>query len=217
MQYKVDFHTHSIASPDGGLTEIVYRWMLEREGLQCIAITDHNTIELAQRLNQELGDKIIIGEEITTTKGEIIGLYLTEVIPPLLSPMETVDRIHKQGGLVYIPHPFETARKGIQLSDLDMIADKVDIMEIHNGRAVFQNRSPRALTWVLDHSVPGAASSDAHGISGWGRTYTVVSKMPRRENLIELLKHAEYRIKSPGVRGVLYPKFNRIRKWRRHA
>ncbi|MEK7152341.1 MAG: PHP domain-containing protein [Patescibacteria group bacterium] len=217
QQYKVDFHTHSVASPDGALTESYYRRMLEQGRLHCIAVTDHNTIEMAERMQEELGDKIIVGEEITTAKGELVGLYLTKAIPSMLTLAETAKRIHEQGGLVYVPHPFETVRKGIRLGDLDEIAQDVDIIEIHNGRAVFQNRSAQALAWSRDHYVPGAASSDAHGIAGWGRTYTVLDRMPTRQNLTTLLRHAEYCTGLPGVRGVLYPKFNRIRKWRWHA
>jgi Predicted metal-dependent phosphoesterases (PHP family) len=73
--YKVDLHTHSIASPDGSLNEDNYRKMLETGRLDCIAVTDHNTIAFAKELHANLGDRIIVGEEITTLDGEIIGLF----------------------------------------------------------------------------------------------------------------------------------------------
>jgi predicted metal-dependent phosphoesterase TrpH len=215
--YKVDLHTHSVASPDGALAPKHYRRVLEQGRLDCIAVTDHNTIALALKLHAELGDRIIVGEEITTTEGEIIGLYLSEAIPAKLSAAETVRRIRKQGGLVYIPHPFETVRKGISVETLQSIAKEVDIIEVHNGRAVFQNRSPQAVAWAGEHTVPGAASSDAHGISGWVRTYTMLGTMPTRQNLTKLLTTASYQRGFPGVRGMLYPKFNRLRARSRHA
>lgn len=215
--YKADFHTHSVASPDGALAPKHYRRALEQGRLDCIAITDHNTIDLAKELHAELGDRIIIGEEITTAEGEIIGLYLSEAIPAQLSAIETVKRIRKQGGLVYIPHPFETVRKGIGIETLQGIAKDVDIIEVHNGRAVFQNRSPQAVAWAAEHNVPGAASSDAHGVSGWIRTYTMLGIMPTRQNLAKLLTAASYQRGFPGVRGMLYPKFNRLRTRSRHA
>jgi predicted metal-dependent phosphoesterase TrpH len=216
MRYKADFHTHSVASPDGALTPAQYRQIVARRQLDCIAVTDHNTIGMAQQLQAELGDRIIIGEEITSSQGEIIGLYLKEAVPPYLSAAETVARIHAQGGLVYIPHPFETVRKGIASEVLDQIAKEVDIIEVYNGRAVFQNRSALALAWADAHHVPGAASSDAHGKAGWGRTYTVLEAMPTRQNLVELLATASHGRGFPGIRGLLYPKFNRVRSGRWH-
>lgn len=214
---KADFHTHSIASPDGGMKPIDYRRALERGVLDYIAITDHNTTEMAMQLRGELGSRIIIGEEITTTKGEIIGLFLKETVPAGLSPSETVEHIREQGGLVYIPHPFETVRKGIGLHDLDEIAAQVDMIETHNGRAVFQNKSSAAQAWSERHGVLGVAGSDAHGVAGWGRTYTLVDRPPSPDNL-RLLKEAAYCVARPGLRGIAYPKFNRLRKkWRRNA
>jgi hypothetical protein len=100
---------------------------------------------------------------------------------------------------------------------MQQIAKDVDIIEIHNGRAIFQNRSSQAVAWADEHKVPGAASSDAHGVSGWGRTYTMVAAMPTRQNLVELLAAASYQRGFPGVRGMLYPKFNRLRARVRHA
>jgi predicted metal-dependent phosphoesterase TrpH len=187
-------------------------------GLDCVAITDHNTTDLAQQLHAELGPKVIIGEEITTQVGEVIGLFLTETIPAKLSLAETVQRIHGQGGLVYIPHPFETVRKGISEDDLAPICSDVHIMEVHNGRALFQNRSIDSQAWADANNVPGAASSDSHGLVGWGKTYLLVSEMPTRDNLVNLLKNAEYRHGLPGIRALLYPKYNRLRKkWSHHA
>ncbi len=147
MKIKIDFHTHSVVSPDGALTEAHYQKMLQT-GLDCVAITDHNTTAFAQKLHKKLGDQIIVGEEITTTQGEIIGLYLTDDVPAGLTGLETVKVIKKQRGLVYIPHPFETVRKGITQEVLDKIADFVDIIETNNGRAVFQNKSNGAKAWA---------------------------------------------------------------------
>lgn len=211
MLYKVDLHTHSVASPDGSLTAKHYKRALAAKRLDCIAVTDHNTISMAVELHKELGNKIIVGEEITTKDGEIIGLYLCQVVPAGMSAAETVQAIHEQGGLVYIPHPFETVRKGLTLEALQLIATDVDIIETHNGRAIFQNRTSQALIWSIGHSVPGAASSDAHGQAGWGRTYTALHAMPTRDTLIKLLDEAGFKRSFPGVRGMLYPKFNRLR------
>ncbi len=214
--HKVDLHTHSIASPDGSLTEADYSKMLESGKLDYIAVTDHNTISFAVGLNDKLGSRIVVGEEITTLDGEIIGLYLKSVIKAGMSAADTVAAIKAQGGLVYIPHPFETVRKGVSLDTLNAIAKDVDIVETQNGRAFFQNKSKLAETWAAEHKVPRAASSDAHGWHGWGKTYSVSESMPTRASLANLLSKATYQVSMPGLRAVLYPKLNRIRR-RRHA
>jgi len=217
MACKVDFHTHSTASPDGGLTIDDYRRALEHGLLDYIAVTDHNTITTALAARKALGEAIIVGEEITTTEGEIIGLHLTEVVPAHLSAAETVARIHEQGGIAYVPHPFETVRKGITREALDRIASDIDIIEAYNGRAVFQNYTNQALEWAKKHHVPVAAGSDAHGHAGWGKTYTMLPNKPTRQTLVELLAKASYQRSFPGIRGILYPKFNRLRHGRHHA
>lgn len=212
---RIDLHTHSVASPDGSLTEAGYRKMLDTGRLDTIAVTDHNTISFARELHQKLGDRIIIGEEITTSDGEIIGLYLKQAVSAGMSAVQTVAAIKKQGGLVYVPHPFETVRKGISVEVLDSIAKEVDIVEIHNGRAVFQNKSKLATAWAAKHHVPGAASSDAHGWHGWGKTYSIVPSAPNKTTIAKLLAQATYKVGLSGLRGVLYPKLNRIRRRRR--
>ncbi|HEU4913994.1 MAG TPA: PHP domain-containing protein [Candidatus Saccharimonadales bacterium] len=218
MACKIDFHTHSEASPDGALTERDYRRIFDRGLLDGAAVTDHNRIDNALKLQGVFGDKIIVGEEITTQAGEVIGLFLTEAIPAGLPLAEAVRAIKGQGGLVYVPHPFETVRKGLLLADLNAIAADVDIIEVYNGRAVFQDKSRQALDWAHEHHVPGAASSDSHGWSGWGRTYTTLSAAASRNTLCKLLWDAQYSHVWPGVRGLMYPKLNRLKKaGRRHG
>lgn len=210
--FKVDLHTHSSASPDGGITPAQYHRALQNGTLDCIAITDHNRIDCATQLASELGGRIIVGEEIMTNAGEIIGLFLLEAIPAGMSPAETVQRIKDQNGLVYVPHPFETMRKGIHPAVLEDIANDVDVIEVYNGRAFAQDRSQQAVVWAKLNQIPGAASSDAHGTHGLGKSYSDLAKMPTRQNLVELLKSATPIVNRPTVRTLLYPKYHRLRK-----
>lgn len=213
----IDLHTHSGGSPDGSLDLKAYREMLAHGRLDYVAVTDHDSLEMAQKLQEEIGGRIIVGQEITTKEGEIIGLYLTKAVPPHKSAKATVHAIKKQGGLVYIPHPFETVRRGVTLETLDEIAEDVDIIEVYNGRAVFQNMSDQALAWSRLHEVATACSSDAHGRRGWGRTYSLVSDSPTKDNLVTLLKNATHERETVGWVGLLYPKLNRLRKRGIHA
>lgn len=210
--YKVDLHTHSIASADGGLGVAHYQHALDNNLLDVIAITDHNRIDYAILMQQQLGDRIIVGEEIMTQKGEVIGLYLKQAIPPELSLEETIAQIKEQGGLVYIPHPFETVRKGLHPADLEAIQKLVDVIEVCNGRAFTQNRSAQSVVWSKLNRVVGAASSDAHGLKGLGKTYTLLHERPTRDTLVEQLKLGTPITNRPGLRALLYPKYHRLRK-----
>lgn len=210
--FKVDLHTHSVASHDGGITERQYEQALTNGTLDVVAITDHNSTEFALHMQQQLGDKIIVGEEIMTTRGEIIGLYLQSTIPSGLTPAETIEQIKAQGGIVYIPHPFETIRSGLPPHILEEIADDIDIIEICNGRAFLQNRSSQTVVWSRLNNVIGAASSDAHGSLGLGKTYSSLPELPTRENIVTLLSRATHHTGRPGARALLYPKYNKLRK-----
>ncbi|CAN5650636.1 PHP domain-containing protein [soil metagenome] len=209
---KVDLHTHSTDSPDGGITADQYRDTLASGLLDCIAITDHGKISLAQELHDELGDKIIVGEEIMTKVGEVIGLFLQKPVLGGLGLKETIRIIKDQSGIVYIPHPFETIRKGLHPAELESVDGMIDIIEVCNGRAFFQNRSQQAVVWAKLNHVPGAASSDAHGIRGLGKTYTGLKKMPTRDSITELIKQPNLITEKPSMRSMMYPKYYTLKK-----
>jgi predicted metal-dependent phosphoesterase TrpH len=214
LSFKVDLHTHSYGSPDGGLRLRDYHYFLSNGLLDYAAITDHDQIDTALKIQRELGpfaERIIVGEEVTTTEGELIGLFLAQRIESGLSPLEAARAIHRQGGIVYVPHPFETVRNGLSETALDVIAKQVDIVEIRNGRAVFQNRGERAEQWASAHKLSGAASSDAHGRFGWGYTYSVIKAAPMPTNVVDELAGAVYSRRTVGW-GVAYPKLNRLKK-----
>lgn len=215
--YKVDLHTHSTASHDGGITADQYAKALSTGVLDVIAVTDHNQLDFAVGLRRQLGDRIIVGEEIMTTGGEIIGLYLTERISPGLSPLETIKQIKEQGGLVYVPHPFESVRKGLHPGTMEELVDYLDIIEVCNGRAFLQNRSAQTVIWAKLNHIIGAASSDAHGAHGLGKTYTRVKKLPAADDLVECVAAGTPVTERPGVRSLLYPKYHRLRKKLRKA
>ncbi len=210
--YKIDLHTHSSASPDGGITIDQYRKALSSQLLDFVAVTDHNSIDFALHLRDALGHQVIVGEEILTESGEIIGLFLSEVIAPNQSLKATIHAIKRQGGLVYIPHPFETVRQGLHPKDLDACISDIDIFEVVNGRAFLQNRSQQAAVYAKLNRIPGVASSDAHGFMGLGRTYTTVLKPIDQTNLVSQLAAGIPFTMRPSARALLYPKFNKLKK-----
>lgn len=210
--FKIDLHTHSTASHDGGITFDQYAKALSTNLLDVIAVTDHNHIDFAVGLQKQLGDRIIVGEEILTTGGEIIGLYLTTRIKPGLSPLETIKQIKDQGGLVYIPHPFESIRKGLTVGALEELVDYLDIIEVCNGRAFLQNRSAQTVIWAKLNRINGAASSDAHGFKGLGKTYTRVKVLPTSNELVQVIAAGTPVTERPNLRALLYPRYHRLRK-----
>lgn len=209
---KIDLHTHSEASPDGGIKLEQYIEALEDGLLDYVAVTDHDSIALAVHLNKQFPDKVIVGEEIMSTDGELIGLFLTSKIEPGQTALKTALAIKAQKGLVYIPHPFETVRHGLQANVLDEIAMHIDIIEVHNGRALLQNHGPKVATWAKLNRAMVAASSDAHGVKGLGTTYTIIQKAPTSKNLVELLSVGRPVTNRPPLRTLLYPKAHRLRK-----
>jgi predicted metal-dependent phosphoesterase TrpH len=211
MTIKLDLHTHSEASPDGGINLNQYKTALQNGTLDIIAITDHNRIDFATHAFSELGDNIIVGEEIMTTEGEIIGIYLKKHVSAGLSPQKTIEAIKDQGGIVYIPHPFETVRKGLHPATLESIMNDIDIIEGCNGRAFLQDRSQQTLLWAKLNHVPIAASSDAHSLSGLGRTYLELSEQPTRTNLVRLVASGKLNTRRPNMLGLLAPKYNKTR------
>lgn len=208
---KIDLHTHSIASPDGGIKPEQYTQALEHS-LDCLAVTDHDNISMAQKLHSSLGNRIIVGQEITTSEGDIIGLFLTSRVEPHQSPLAAAQAIRSQGGLVYVPHPFEIMRAGLSEEALIPIVDLIDIVEIHNGRALFQNHGPKAATWARLNRKASAASSDAHGYKGLGSTYTSIAEIPTAKNLVKLLHKARFTTSRPPLKTLFYPKLQRLSK-----
>jgi predicted metal-dependent phosphoesterase TrpH len=114
---RADFHMHTHYSKDCTTSpkRLVARCL--RVGLGCIAVTDHNTIRGGMEVAEIAPFPVIVASEVKTTHGEITGLFLTEEIPRGLSPMETVERIKAQGGLVSIPHPFDKVRSSVITDD----------------------------------------------------------------------------------------------------
>ena len=169
---KVDTHIHTCFSKDSEMSlEALYQKCL-KTGLNCIAITDHNTIEGALLFKSIASFKVIVGEEINTTQGEVTGLFLKERIPPGLKALETVNNIKSQGGLVSIPHPFDIFRSSvIKLDALHEILPYVDIIEGFNARNTFEMSNKKADKLAKENNILTSAVSDSHTAYEVGRTY----------------------------------------------
>ena len=194
---KVDLHVHTIYSYDSLLSLRTLVKACKRRCINCIAVTDHNTIEGALKM-RAYPIKVIIGEEITTKDGEIIGLFLNEEIPRNLSVQETIDKIKEQDGIVYIPHPFDRMRKSrLRISD-DNIWRQANIIEVFNSRCIFQEDNRKALNFAEVTGSLRGYGSDAHTNIEVGNTYVkMVDFYSRKEFLKNLKDGIPYCKRSP--------------------
>ena len=113
---RADLHNHTHFSPDSILSPGRFVAQAVRRGLNCIAVTDHNTMGGVAAVHEAAataGLQVIAGEEIRTAEGEVLGLFLTEAVPRGLSAEQTIDRIQQQGGLAGVPHPYDYLRSGL--------------------------------------------------------------------------------------------------------
>lgn len=187
---KVDLHVHTEASYDSNSTFEEICESAKRKGIDKIAITDHNVIDNAIEYSKKRPDLFIVGEEIRSAKGDMIGLFLNKCIEPFMSPEDTIAAIHEQGGLVYIPHPFDAWRKG--LGDyIYKIMDKVDIIEVFNSKAILNVNNDKALECAKEHNRLQGAGSDAHQASQIGNAYLEMPSFSNKEEFLEVLKKAK--------------------------
>ena len=143
---RVDMHSHTMWSGDSTTTPDEIARAVVEAGIDVLCITDHNAIKGAVDLVDRLSCRVIVGEELRTHAGEIIGLFLDERIPVGVQPDEAARAIRAQGGIVYIPHPFDPMRRNISESALDaLIGDGlVDAIEVINAKTSLRSLNERA-------------------------------------------------------------------------
>lgn len=154
------------------VAELAERVAAER--LDVVCVTDHHTLTGAyEALEREIGARVIVGEEIRTGGGEIIGLFLTERVPYVLPLAEAVRRIRDQGGLVYAPHPLDPGRSSLGRERLEELcaSGAADVVEVFNAKVRDQTWNTGAAEVAARYGVPGAAGSDAHDPYGVGAAY----------------------------------------------
>jgi hypothetical protein len=189
---KADLHIHTCYSFDSSMSlERVIERCVE-VGIDCLAITDHNTIAGALKMREIAPFTVIVGEEILTAEGEIIGLFLTEEIPSGLPPQEVVTRIKAQGGLVCIPHPFDPLRPSAMRDHaVEALLTQIDIIEVFNSRTALSASSKKAHRFAQTHGLPASAGSDAHTLGEIGDAYVEMPPFNGREEFLSALAHGK--------------------------
>jgi predicted metal-dependent phosphoesterase TrpH len=170
---RVDMHMHTMWSGDATTTPEELREALTESRIDVLCITDHGTVNGALKLVDELGCRVVVGEEVRSAGGEVIGLFLSERLPPGLKASEAAAAIRDQGGLVYIPHPFDPMRHCLKEDALYELArdGAIDAMEALNAKVSLSSLNRRAADFAAEFDLACGAGSDAHEPSAIGAAY----------------------------------------------
>jgi len=189
---KFDLHIHTWYSSDSAIDPRTVVKLWKKKGILPL-ICDHNSITGSEVVYQGITAlspdiPLILAEEITTSDGEIIGLFLNEEIPSSLSAGETIDRIRDQGALSLVPHPFCTYRSStIRRDTLQEIIGRVDIIEGYNARVLSDDENRKAREYAAEHGKPVSVGSDAHTPLELGRCFLELEPFEEPQEFLDSL------------------------------
>lgn len=192
---RMDLHCHSEASHDCRTPLSSFPARCAARGISVQAITDHNEVWGAQKLQamaQGTALTVIVGEEVSSRDGEVVGLFLKEKIPAGLSAEETVAAIKAQGGLVLLPHGFDPLKRWrLRPEVLERVANDIDIIETFNARISRPRWNRVAMRWADAHHLPKSAGSDAHTLGQVGDAWVQTPQRPIRgpEDVLAALRN----------------------------
>ena len=189
----VDLHMHTDHSYDCATPVEVLLAEARARGLGAIAITDHNEISGAHvAAAQATGVKVIVGEEVkTASQGEVIGLFIEEKIPRGMTLQETIVEIKRQGGVVYVPHPFDRLHSVPDYEHLLDVIDDVDAIEVFNPRVAIAEFNDEAVRFAAKYRIAAGAGSDAHVPQGLGSVRIRMRDFDGPEEFLESLRDAD--------------------------
>ena len=193
---EVDLHMHTDHSGDCATPVDTLIHTARDRGLGAIAITDHNEVSgalEARKLAEELGDiKVIVAEEVKTAEqGEVIGLFLEEKIPKGLTMAETIAEIRRQGGLVYVPHPFDRFHSVPDYEHLLDIVEEIDILEVFNPRVALTSFNEEAVRFATKYRIVSGAGSDSHVAQGLGSVRQRIHDFDGPAEFLEAMRDAD--------------------------
>lgn len=210
-----DFHVHTIYSPDSLTTPEKLLAACQRKGIDRVVITDHNTIRGALEAQKLAPQRVIVGEEIMTSEGEILAVFVEEEIPAGLTPQETIARLKAQDAFISISHPFDLRRKGHwRVEALLEILPQIDAIETFNARCTLPRFNRQAQGFAKQHNLPGTYGSDAHAAFEIGRGALYLPTFHDAQTLRSALPRAisaPLRLSSP-----LVYLFSRYAVWRKN-
>jgi predicted metal-dependent phosphoesterase TrpH len=189
---RVDCHLHTALSGDAvtSIDELAER--VELNKLDVVCITDHNVTAAAiAAAERGIGARVVVGEEIRTRDGDLIGLFLTERIPYVIPLLEAVDLIKAQGGLVYVPHPFDGGRSSLRhVAEQLCAGGSADVIEVFNAKIEDHALNEQAADLAARYGLPGGVGSDAHDPEGIGAAYLEMPDFDGPADFLEALWQA---------------------------
>jgi len=213
---RADLHNHTHFSPDSILAPGRFVAQAVRRGLNCIAVTDHNTIRGVAAVREAAaasGLRVIAGEEIRTAEGDVLGLFLAAEVPRGLSAAETIDRIKQQDGLAGVPHPYDYLRSGLDPDVMLRLVERIDFIEGLNARMVFSAHNDKAAEFAAAHGLPTSAASDAHSRWEVGRAYVEMPDFTGPADFLDALRQGRLRggLSTPLVH--MLSRYAAVRRW----
>jgi predicted metal-dependent phosphoesterase TrpH len=199
---RIDLHCHTHYSRDSLTTFDALLHRMDLRKLSMVAVTDHNTIAGALEFHRRAPKRFVVGEEIRTLEGELLALFVKERVPPDLPVVETIDRIHDQGGLAGAAHPLDRLRsEAMGREKFRAIHAYLDFVEIFNARVTFSADNRLAREMAVRWGLPGSAGSDAHAPLEVGRAYVEMPCFEGPQDFIDCLAQAQVggRLSNPFV------------------
>lgn len=198
---RVEFHCHTVYSQDGLSRLPQLLAAAARKSIDRLVITDHNNIGGALRAKALDPQRVIVGEEIMTDKGELLAAFVTEEVPRGLPALEAIQRLRDQGAFISVSHPFDLRRAGWPLEDLLQIAPLVDAIEVFNARSYHPNYNDLAAEFARKHGLPGTVGSDAHALFELGRATLLLPPFETADDLRRVIGEGkpETRLSSTAV------------------
>ena len=189
----VDLHMHTDHSPDCATPVDTLLDTATKVGLGAIAVTDHNEISGALEARERAdGIKVIVAEEVKTAdQGEVIGLFIEEKIPRGMTLQETIAEIRRQGGLVYVPHPFDRMHAVPDYEHLLAVVEDIDAIEVFNPRVAFSAFNEEAARFAAKYRIVAGAGSDSHVAQGLGSVKIKMRDFDGPEEFLQSLRDAD--------------------------
>jgi len=192
----VEFHCHTIYSKDSLTPPRDLVEACRRKGIDRVVVTDHNTIAGARAAQMIDPERVIVGEEIMTTRGEILAAFVSEEIPRGLTPRETIRRLRQQGAFISVSHPFDEWRSGHwQEEDLLEILPEVDAIEVYNSRCMLPRFNQRAQELAEKHRLAGTVGSDAHASFELGQSLMILELFQGPDGLRNVIRRGIPKVK----------------------
>ena len=197
---RIEFHCHSYYSRDSLVRPQLLVEAARRAGIDVLIVTDHNSIGGAREAQKLAPELVVVGEEIMTTRGELLAAFVSEEIPSGLEPLEAIRRLRAQGAFISVSHPYDLFRSGHwELPDLMEIAPLVDAIETFNARCMDMAPNLAAQEFARQHNLPGTVGSDAHTAREVGRATLTVADFSGADGLRQVMRSATetVRLSSP--------------------